>query len=534
MDVVVVAERAVLPVWKFASSAIADKISASNHRVIVPARDIELFEEASDQRFSVESEEEYADQFSGELLTAMGGTNPDRYGWYLQQLIKLEALHRLAKTGSVGIIWDADTIPLVPITFLSGDELRFFKGTEYHLPYFCQIDRLLGLDKVVEFSFISQCFPCRPEWISKFVEQIELRHGTQWWTAVISTIDFRERSGFSEYETLGTFVSHHFPGEWGWHEGSWTRDGYARFGSPRRALGQIQDVDSPLHFAAFESWKAGPRRKTSKNLKTVALVLKAIQHRLLPVTRFTERPAAQFEETLKSVMKNPSLRAVVQIGANDGVQNDFLRPFLLNQKGLDITLVEPSHEYFKRLQDLYGNATQFNLVNAACGASVGEIKLWEIPYETAKQMNGNGPPNDWAMGQGSSSRATVVYWIWQNSFRGDAYTERIPEWISAIRSISVPVVLTDDVMPRTDGDVLMVVDVQGMELEVLQGLSLARLPRWIIVEEDAGDTSARHYLSELGFKLLVGGPNLFFERMPYEGLPERQCSEVNELRDTNR
>ena len=519
VDVVVVAERAVLPIWEVGSSAIPDRIAADNFRVIVPTRDLSLFEIASDHRFSVESEDEYTQQFSVDLRSAIGETNEDRYGWYLQQLVKIEALRRLAEDGSAGIIWDADTIPLKPITFFTDEKTKLFKSTEYHLPYFDQIDRLLGLDKIVPHSFVAQCFPCRPEWVSAFVGHIEIRHGIPWWKAIINSIDFSERSGFSEYEALGTFISHYFRSEWDWSDEGWTRDGYAKFGDPRRALRLGESGRAPLLFAAFESWKIGNKKTALKGLRNFLVAIKKVKSHLSFLSHADANTPGQFETTLKAIMDNPSLTGVVQIGANDGIQNDFLRPFLTSYRGLDVTLVEPSPEYFTKLNTLYSDRSDVQLVNAACGATAGELELWELPHETAKQMNGNGPPNDWAMGQGSRSRATVVYWIWQNSFRGSSYTERIPEWIGAIKKSVVPTLLTDQVMPITDGDVLLVVDVQGMELEVLLGLSLARLPRWIVVEEDCGDTMARNYLLSHGYQLLVEGPNLILERKVEENSP---------------
>ena len=152
-------------------------------------------------------------------------------------------------------MWDADTIPLRPIRFFAKHSVKLFSSDEHHPPYFMAIEKLLGIQKVVDRSFVSQSFPCEPRWIVEFCDFIEAKHGVPWWHALIASIDFQNQSGFSEYETLGTFVSHMFPGDWSWQEGTWYRDGYAQFGHPRKAIRTASKKSVEAEFAAFESWE---------------------------------------------------------------------------------------------------------------------------------------------------------------------------------------------------------------------------------------------------------------------------------------
>jgi hypothetical protein len=125
-------------------------------------------------------------------------------------------------------------------------------------------------------------------------------------------------------------------------------------------------------------------------------------------------------------------------------------------------------------------------------------------------MNGDGPPNNWALGQGSSSRATVVYWIYNNSWRGDGYKKRIPEWIGAIEKLQARVAPTREFI-RSAERTLLVIDVQGMESEVLLGLSISDLPRWVVIGEDLGKKAARELLIGLGYRELFTGSDALFE-----------------------
>ena len=510
MELVSVAEQSRIDVWRVASRAIPKYIDAERYRVIVPDSEVEIFRTNGSDLFVVEAETEFVSDFSGLLFDVIKEINPRRYGWYLQQFIKIEALLRLGQEDRRGIIWDADTVPLRSIDFFASPAVEFFRGKEYHLPYFQTIDKLFAIDRIVPHSFIAQSFPYEPHWVRAFCEELESSHQKPWWKAIIDSIDFQQKSGFSEYETLGNFIAHRFPGEWRWSDIPWERKGYTRFGSPANIAMEPGDANRQIAFAAFEirdrerninSPKTSPLRQAMRSARAFTRLL-----------RRANKPRDQLGELLSAVFASELPLTVIQVGANDGVQNDFLRPYLAEPGNYRAVLVEPIPQYFRMLQELYPDRDDIELRNVACGAKRGSINLFDIPDKVAVQMNGSGPPNDWAKGQGSSSRATVVYWIWKNAFRGDAYVAKIPDWIASIRRTKVPVVETQELLAGVEGDVLLVVDVQGMEWEVLRGLSQENLPKWVVIEEDTGDRRAREELATLGYSCLTKGPNLAFRR----------------------
>ena len=95
--------------------------------------------------------------------------------WVKQQLLKIYGVHKAAIEGFKNIIiWDGDTIPLQKITFFEENKVNYFKSGEYHLPYFETINKLLGMNKEVNFSFIAQCFALKAEWIKDFINAMDM------------------------------------------------------------------------------------------------------------------------------------------------------------------------------------------------------------------------------------------------------------------------------------------------------------------------------------------------------------------------
>ncbi len=268
-----VAARQTLDTWRVAAIKLLEHLPANQCELIVPRADVPLFRNNTPGEFAVSSEDDYVTEFSGTLRDKLGELNP-RFGWYLQQFIKLEAVRRHSDLSRL-VIWDADTIPLVPLTLFSPEgEPVFYQGKEHHQPYFETITKLLGLEKVVDFSFVAQCFPLRGDWASAFFAELEGRHSVSWWQAIIDRIDPAEGSGFSEYETLGTFVNNRFA-PLHFQAGQWTRRGYHHVSSPKKLLrsGAPQNVVNRFDFVAFEDWKR-PKRKTTRIVKSLTKKIK--------------------------------------------------------------------------------------------------------------------------------------------------------------------------------------------------------------------------------------------------------------------
>ena len=205
---------------------------------------------------------------------------------------------------------------------------------------------------------------------------------------------------------------------------------------------------------------------------------------------------------------------VLQIGAHDGQANDPLYRHLKSHTGR-IVLVEALPYYCELLTRLWRNYSNIMVVNSLI-TDDSEKTMREFFYIdpiVADQMDGNGPPNRWAHGQGSLYKNVIIESIEANSFRGEQYVMKIPEYISSIRCTCLQANNLPALMAFANlKDInLLVIDVQGAELLILsQLLSLQSLPEIILTETDSSAPyDARQaiadLLGELGYFLVISG-----------------------------
>lgn len=242
-------------VWKIASTHITKNIESVHYKVIVPDNEVELFKKITSKPFEVIGESIYTVRFADEIKKRLSKKISGQFGWYLQQFIKLSAAAS-CKAEEIVLIWDADTVPLKKIVFIDKrGRLNYYQGTEHHQPYFETIERLLHLSKKVDFSFIAQCFVMKAEWIQDLFHKIQNKHGKRWELALLDVINFEEGNSFSEYETLGTFISEYHASEVTYIQREWLRLGNSTIGHPAFLSPHL--VDQKLYrydFVSFEKW----------------------------------------------------------------------------------------------------------------------------------------------------------------------------------------------------------------------------------------------------------------------------------------
>jgi FkbM family methyltransferase len=199
---------------------------------------------------------------------------------------------------------------------------------------------------------------------------------------------------------------------------------------------------------------------------------------------------------------------VIQVGANDGIMCDPLRPFLARRTNQDIraVLVEPIPFYYTKLRNLYADYPNITVLNVACGASCDRASLYFIEPSVADHMNGDGPPNNWAHGQGSFDLNAVKYWIERNRFRGEDYVRNIDHYVEAIISMYVEIIRLSDIeMSGQNDNLLVLIDVQGFEMDVIRGIDWSHPPAYIVVEDYLNHSSPiDKYLSARGYFYLCG------------------------------
>ncbi|MCF8196407.1 MAG: DUF6492 family protein [Polynucleobacter sp.] len=241
--------------WVIAHKKVLENINASQYLLIVPDQDVHYFKLITRKPYQVISELIYLELFQDKLLKALPKQQSHQYGWYLQQFIKLAVIEK-SPPNEVILVWDADTIPIQKLEFINEYcKLIYYTGNEHHQPYFDCIARLSDQKKIVDFSFISQCFPMRSEWMHEFCYYIENIHEVNWIQAILNSIDFNEGNGFSEYETLGTFLTHKHIDQIVITKRKWHRLGNSLIGHPA-FLNRYISKNKVLKFdyMSFEKW----------------------------------------------------------------------------------------------------------------------------------------------------------------------------------------------------------------------------------------------------------------------------------------
>lgn len=135
----------------------------------------------------------------------------DRSGWLFQQLLKLGGDHLSSQEHY--LILDADTVFINPKIFEYKGKFIFDCSDEYHKPYFNTYEKLLGTRAKCPLSFVSHTMLIEKAKLENLRKEIENKHKTVWYEAIINNIDKTEVSGFSEYETYGNYVFSHYPKE---------------------------------------------------------------------------------------------------------------------------------------------------------------------------------------------------------------------------------------------------------------------------------------------------------------------------------
>jgi FkbM family methyltransferase len=201
-------------------------------------------------------------------------------------------------------------------------------------------------------------------------------------------------------------------------------------------------------------------------------------------------------------------KRLIQVGANDGIMCDPLRRYLASSgnQNISVVLIEPIPYYYAKLCDLYRDHQGITVLNVACGAARGRAPLYFIEPGVADKMNGDGPPNNWAHGQGSFDPNIVKYWIERNRFRGEDYVRNIDTYLQSIISIEVDIVpLSDIAMSRQNDNLLVVMDVQGFEMDVIRGIDWSHPPAFIVLEDDLNKADPiSKYLESRGYFYLCG------------------------------
>lgn len=179
-------------------------------------------------------------------------------GWYFKQILLLAYASR-DDADRYYLVWDADTIPVRRIEFFDEENhIVVARKTEYHQPYFDTMKRLLGIERIVDYSFISEHMLFDRNIVLELLRAIlGTRHisGLAFLEAVIAAVDDKNLAGmgFSEYETYGNFAVKTHPGLLVPDAQASIRQGTEYFGrTPSNT--ELFALGTRYYWASFEAW----------------------------------------------------------------------------------------------------------------------------------------------------------------------------------------------------------------------------------------------------------------------------------------
>jgi FkbM family methyltransferase len=186
----------------------------------------------------------------------------------------------------------------------------------------------------------------------------------------------------------------------------------------------------------------------------------------------------------------------VEIGANDGVKQDHLRPFITSSAWTGV-LVEPLPWVFERLRHNYQGQEGITFENAAISGEDGRVPFFYVPPE-------NG---DWSDMIGSLSRFEVERAIIRihNAFNAPAPDVAIE--CTEVRCLTFESLCRKHGIERLD---LLLIDAEGHDWEIVKGIDFERhRPRLMIFESNhlsaADQRACRAHLEGFGYSMFDEG-----------------------------
>lgn len=140
-----------------------------------------------------------------------------RTGWYFQQFLKMA--YCFVTSQKHYLVWDGDTIPLRKLGFYDSQEGRYLFNlkSEFNKPYFDTLEKLFVpvITKQIDRSFISEHMMINTDIMKNLIADIESNQqlkGNSFYEKILRAVDPKNLpvSGFSEYETYGSYMLQHY------------------------------------------------------------------------------------------------------------------------------------------------------------------------------------------------------------------------------------------------------------------------------------------------------------------------------------
>lgn len=161
---------------------------------------------------------------------------------------------------------------------------------------------------------------------------------------------------------------------------------------------------------------------------------------------------------------------IVQIGANDGVQNDPLRGFIVSNANIRALLIEPQATPYARLAALYAEDDRVEVANVAISGERGTLRLFSLKEEYWEEYNKRSSGLN-PSGFTSASHEHVVSRIGKRlGLSRDEAAARIEELV--VECVPLHELVENRGFPEKF-DVLQI-DVEGFDAEIVESIDLDR------------------------------------------------------------
>jgi FkbM family methyltransferase len=199
----------------------------------------------------------------------------------------------------------------------------------------------------------------------------------------------------------------------------------------------------------------------------------------------------------------------IQVGANDGVSNDYLHDFIVNFDLAGI-LVEPQPHIFSELCRNYGNCLKIKLENVAIADDDGEKTFYTIKPELGFLQYAN----QIASLNRDHSRRLIEHHLAQEAsaevvkeFKARKLTPDDCIQALTVRSSTFPSLLASHSVPRYD---FLQIDAEGFDYEVLKAAEIGRYrPSFINYEHEhlseRDQQQSWRLLKGLGYNIFTHG-----------------------------
>lgn len=236
-DVVIICSKEHLPLLDNNIKYIQKNLAPKQIKIITAVSNVDVTTFADDESVVFLNEDEiYPGMTISKIKNTMikiAGTEK-RAGWYFQQFLKMA--YSLICQDEEYLIWDADTIPLKPLLFKDSNQLYFTMEYRYFKDYFNTLYNLLGYFKKENKSFVAEHMiidvKIMKELIS-VIESKELLSGERFYEKILGAIDPKKilGTGFSEFETYGTYVQYKYPSRYSLRDLEILRNGRSFLGN---------------------------------------------------------------------------------------------------------------------------------------------------------------------------------------------------------------------------------------------------------------------------------------------------------------